>query len=503
MEKPNIIYILSDQHNASVMGCAGDPYVKTPNLDALAQQGTMLTNSYCNSPLCCPSRASMLSGLLPSENGVYNNMQALRSDQATFVHSLSVAGYETVLSGRMHFNGPDQRHGYEKRFVGDITNSHPGTGSGVYGSGVFRATPGQNRYAIEFSGAGNSAVLCFDHDVTDAACDYLEQRDDTRPLFMTVGLYGPHCPYICPEDLFNYYYGLLPEPEEITEEYRNSIHPAIQDWYKNRGVTDISVEDVKRVRAAYYGMVTHIDNLVGKIMNKIKDTLGLDNTIIVYGSDHGDNIGEHGLFWKTNFYEGSSRIPLIFSWKDVFAKNTKINGLTSLLDLAPTFIDIANGSSLPHMNGESLLENLKTGKEVAEDRVVISQLADIKGDTPSAMIRKNEYKFVLHYGHETPQLFDLNNDPNEYHDLAENPEYLEVRNELKEELLKYWDPEKVSEDVELAKAHLKILEKWGSVTNVEPVDAWSSDPKENYIIGLDMSDISGFLAKIKARSGSN
>lgn len=482
MAQPNIVFILSDQHHASVLGCAGDPYVRTPNMDKLAKSGTTLNHCYSSSPLCGPSRASMLSGLLPSETKIYNNMQCLPSDKATFVHALTVAGYETVLSGRMHFVGPDQRHGYEKRFVGDITPSFFGMDNEAEIYGPLKRTSNQSKISIDKSGAGHSAVLDFDVDVVNAACGYLETRADERPLFMTVGLYGPHCPYIAPKELYDYYYEKLPISEEVTAEYRNSVHPAIQKWYQLRDVMDVTVEDIRRIRASYYGMVEYVDSLLGKVLDTVERTLGLDNTLIVYASDHGDNIGEHGLFWKTNFYEGSVKVPAIFSWKNAIGEDRQLNGLTSLLDLAPTLIEAAKAPKLPQMDGQSLLRHLQTGEEIASDRAVISQLGDIKGDDPSAMIRKGKYKLVLHYGYEFPQLFDLEADPAEKHDLASRSEYGQIRDELERELLQYWEPEQAYQELQRALAHFDLIKQWGHLTNVPPLEEWRGDVSNNYVL---------------------
>jgi len=188
LDRKHVIFLLSDQHNAAIAGFAGDQYVRTPNLDKLAATGVVLDNCYCNSPLCVPSRASLLSGLLPSQNGVFNNMQALLSDRVTFVHSISAAGYESVLAGRMHFIGPDQRHGFEKRLVGDVTRNYPGKSNPIYGN--LKGTPDQSKVAIDLSGAGYSSVLQFDEDVANAAIEHIRNRKDPRPLFMTVGLWS-------------------------------------------------------------------------------------------------------------------------------------------------------------------------------------------------------------------------------------------------------------------------------------------------------------------------
>ncbi|MGV0820307.1 sulfatase-like hydrolase/transferase [Martelella sp. AMO21009] len=478
-DKPNIVFILSDQHNADVMGAAGHGLVRTPNLDRLRQSGCAFDNAYCSSPLCAPSRASLLAGVLPSRTGVFNNTQALRSDQATFVHALALAGYDTVLAGRMHFNGPDQRHGFERRLVGDITPSFPGRGRRDLQFGDLIKTPDQSRIAIDKSGGGNSAVLQFDRAVTDAACAYLDDRKDDKPLFMTVGYYGPHCPYVAPEALFAYYYRQMESLPPVTVE--EEMHPAIEQWKRNRGVETISDEDVRRVKAAYFGMVEYLDGLIGAVLGKIEETVGFENTLIVYGSDHGDNIGEHGLFWKTNFYDGAARVPLIFSMPGKIPADSTMMTVASLLDLAPTFISIAEGPELPVMDGKSLW-GLLTGAEPEDpERAITSQLADIKGDAPSAMVRKGRWKLVVHHGYDTPQLFDMIADPAELIDLGASPDHAHIRAMLKAILDQDWDPAAISRQLGVAKSHAEMLRKFTQVTELEGCDEWYGDQSGNYI----------------------
>ncbi|MEG0762341.1 MAG: sulfatase-like hydrolase/transferase [Oscillospiraceae bacterium] len=479
--KPNIIYILSDQHNPSVMGCAADKVVRTPNLDAFSAKSVNLDNCYCAAPLCVPSRSSILSGLMPCHNGVYNNMQALSSDKATFVNSLSINGYETVLSGRMHFVGADQRHGYEKRFVGDITPCYIGADNEeeIYGS--FKRSSGQNLTSVKKSGAGYSAVFDFDDDVTSAACDYLHTRTDTRPLFMTVGFYGPHCPYIAPEKLYNYYYEKLAPLQDTSEEKAN-IHPAIKQWYKNREMEAVTNDDLRRIRAAYYSMVEYMDGLVGKVLNAIEKTVGLDNTIVIYGSDHGDNIGEHGLLWKTNFYDGAARVPMMFSWKGHFAEGTHISSPTSLLDLAPTLLSITNAPSLTHYDGKDLSCVLNSGEDIDTDRAVISLCSDIKGDNPSAMVRKGRYKLIYYAGYEHKQLFDLVSDKDELHDLGKDASFAKIIDEMSLELVGLWDETTAMKELDDAKINFKLMQKWHKIANLPIVEEWRGNAENNYLI---------------------
>ena len=194
----DILLYMSDQHSFGLQGYAGNGIVRTPMLDYLAENGTAMMNASTACPLCVPARAAMISGQLPSNNGVLFNFNAISSDKATFLHSLTVAGYETVLCGRMHFVGPDQRHGYSRRVAGDRTpvfhNSVPGN-PGIRGF--------DENSSVYYIGTGDSPVLAYDRYVVDHALEYLAQDHD-RPQFLTVGTYGPHFPYVAPKELYDY-----------------------------------------------------------------------------------------------------------------------------------------------------------------------------------------------------------------------------------------------------------------------------------------------------------
>ena len=475
---PHIVFVLSDQHNPLVIHSHGDPYVRTPNLDRLTEGGTALANCYCPSPLCVPSRSAMLSGLLPHRTGIYTNFQALRSDQATFVHALGAAGYHTVLAGRMHFVGPDQRHGYAQRLVGDITPSTVGIRHDNYG--VLAGTPGQNRAAVEKSGAGRSAVLQYDAAVLDAACIRLRAHvASTQPLFLTVGFYAPHCPYVCPRELYDHYYQTPPRlaPED---DFKRTVHPAVDKWYQNRGITDVDPEAVHRSRAAYYGLVEMTDRYVGHIYNTVADTIGLENTLFVYASDHGDMIGDKGLFWKSNMYDGSARVPAIFHWPGVVGAGVRVTGLTSLLDLAPTLIELSGAPQLPLIDGQSLVPQLTCDMPIDPDRAVIAMCGDLKGDMPSAMIRRGPWKLVDHHSYDAPQLFHMQDDPGERVDLGRSLEHADIRRALYRELDQVWDGKAVHEHVQRVAAHVRLRRAFNVATGTQYPDDWHGDPDDNY-----------------------
>lgn len=483
MKPKNIVFVLSDQHNPMVTGFDGDGCVRTPNLDRLSRNGVTFDNCYCSSPLCVPSRASMLSSQLPHRTGVLNNFQALPSHMSTFVRALGIAGFETVLCGRMHFNGPDQRLGFEKRFVGDLTPSLPGLPKNVYGKALEAADfPG--RAPIEKAGPGHSSVLDFDADVTAAARDYLHTRTDSRPLFMVVGYYGPHCPYVAPPDLYNHYKRILPPPSPVSPELRSNVHPAIQKWYQNRNVEDITTEQTANVRAAYYGMVEYLDGLIGQIIEAVSATIGSDDTLFIYSSDHGDTLGENGVFWKTNFYEGAARVPMVASWPAAFSRPRRIAAPVSLMDIGPTLIDLVDAPALPVCDGVSLRGALLGNEQPDSDRPVFAQLADVKGDSPSAMIRKGQWKLVTHVGYPHPQLFNLDDDPSEKNDLGANESFGTVRESLLQELGTVWNPEEMTRLHHESAEYARLYKLWVKAVGASPVesDEWYGDVTRNYLL---------------------
>jgi len=483
----HIVFILSDQHNPTITGFSGNRIIRTPNLDLLANSGTVLSNCYCPSPLCVPSRAAMLSGLLPYKTGIFTNYQSLPSDRATFVHSLGIAGFETVLCGRMHFIGPDQRQGYEERLVGDISSPYIGGG---FDLGFLRKADEQSPIALQKAGAGNSSVLDYDLAVFERAQAFLRDRQRKRtdhaqrPLFLTVGLYGPHCPYVCPRDLFEYYYEQLPPTDNWTN-FKRTVHPAVQKWYANRGIGEITADEIRTVQAAYYGMIELMDRRIGDLLETIDRTLGLENTLVIYASDHGDMAGDKGLFWKTNLYEGSARVPLVFSQPGLIRSGRRIEQLTSLLDLGPTLIDYAGAPELPETDGQDLLPLLKGEAQESSCRFVVCQLCDLKGDSPSAMIRKGSWKLVHHHGYKAPQLFNLAEDPGEINDLGGHPGSRSKSEELAAELSRCWDGGQVLDYITRRSPHTELLKRWFRLTKPETYDQWIGRPENNYLVSGD------------------
>lgn len=479
-DKPNILLILSDQHNPHVMGCAEDSVARTPHLDALAARGVRFRSAYCPAPLCVPSRMAFLTGQHPSDIAVWTNQCVLSSSVPTFAHGLAAAGYETILCGRMHFRGPDQRHGFLSRRVGDVGGSFPGV-KGVDLGPIPLSSTGQSRPAVEIAGPGRQSYQVFDEHVAAACRDVLAGRSSGRPFAMVVGLVLPHCPYVCPKELFEEYYEAVTLPE-YPDGYFARQHPAIRDWRRRRGVLDLPAETIRRARAGYYGLVTHMDALVGTMLEALAESGLAEDTVVVYTSDHGDMAGEHGLWWKSNFYEGSVGVPLIVSAPGRFAEGSKVDRVVSLLDLAPTLLEIGGGPELPHARGRSLLPFLLPGDaEVADwpDVAFAEHYTSGGGDPPCRMVRRGPWKLSYYDGYDTPQLFNLHDDPGELNDLGHAPELSALRQELLGLVLDGWSPERMRAAVRRVVADLPVLAAWGRAVQPPDPDHWTPPPGSN------------------------
>ena len=424
--RPNIVLIMSDQHNAHVMRNAGDAIVQTPSLDALASEGVRFDACYCPYPLCIPSRMGFMTGQYPSEVDIWDNGNVLDSGVRTFAHALSEAGYETALCGRMHFVGPDQLHGFEKRLYGDCDHF---LSSEIRGSGSHR-TNGQTRYAVEVSGHGRMGYEEFDKRVTEKACEFVARREDGRPYCMVVGYALPHNPLICERELFEYYMESLPAPEQPSAGELAKLNPAIRAWRERRGVNDISPEHARRARAAYYGLVSTLDRNIGRVVEAVKGSRGGEATVIIYCGDHGDMAGEHGMWWKSNYYEGSVRVPLIVSCPSRFVGGRSVASVVNLIDVGPTLIELARGEPLPKVSGRSLAGFLE-GKPPGDwSNETMAQYVGDHGDRPSCMIRSGPWKLMFYSEFDSYLLFNLEEDPGELNDRAGDSSCAEVAKAL-------------------------------------------------------------------------
>jgi len=467
---PNVLLILSDQHAPSALGCAGHPYVRTPHLDALAARGVRFADTSCGNPLCVPSRMTFLTCRDSSAIGVWTNSCQLSSNQATFVHHLTAAGYETILCGRMHFDGPDQRHGYERRILGDV---HPKL------EHIPMMTTGQHADGVRPAGPGRTAYMAYDEAVFATARDFLEQWDDDpgdRPFFLTVGGVLPHCPFICPKPLFDEYFPITEAPA-LQPGYLDTLHPYMRQWRETRAVDSLTELEVRTARAAYYGLVTWLDERIGELLGTLAATRFGRETIVIYASDHGEMAGHHRLWWKSSFYQDSVGVPMIWSLPDRFGTDQVCGRVTSLLDIGPTLVDLAGGEPMPHVRGRSLRGFLEQGDVPDWDNTAYAEYGGLQGDLPGRMVRRGPWKLNQYHGYEQPQLFHLADDPGEWQDLGQDPAYAETVEELQVLARIGWDGQHVADAVARVNADRQVLRRFNQA--VRPVaervpDRWTA-----------------------------
>ncbi len=418
MKRPNILFIISDQHRADALGCAGHPWLETPNLDRLAERGVRYTRAYSANPLCVPSRMTMMTGQSSDRIRVWGNGNVLDTTIPTFAHGLGAAGYEAVLSGKMHFCGPDQFHGFESRLTGECTE-------GLLDEEVRASASGErwtanNAYALRASGPGRQGFQYFDHRVAEDSAEFIRSHAGAeRPWCLVSGFICPHNPYVCRPELFEKY---LPLVRASTVEERESMlvaQPYLRCFLEKQNLTDVSDEQHCRALAAYFGLCTELDENIGSILEVLEESGQLDNTVVIYASDHGDMTGDAGLWFKTNLSEPSARVPFIVAAPDTTVPGTVCDEVVSLLDIAPTLLDLADAPPLPKAQGVSLVKSFREGVPIARsDDFVWAESIGVEGCRHVFGLWTGHWKYVYvpELGHE--HLFDLDADPCEHHDLA-------------------------------------------------------------------------------------
>lgn len=446
--RPNILLIMGDEH-APMAGSTWGGEARTPVLDALAGGGVAFDAAYCNAPLCVPSRMSMLTGRYAHRIDSYDLASILASDIPTIAHALRGVGYDAVLAGKQHFVGADQLHGFRAQLARDAhVGEHP-----------LRAWPDdepgpQWQHPLE-AGPGRTDLIDADDEVEEAATTYIRsQATGDSPWFLCASFIAPHWPYVVPEEYWEQY---PPDSVSVPEvEDPEAQHPAIRRLRDRLGVGDYDEETTRRARAAYFAAITHLDERIGRVLEVLAASGQADSTLVVYVSDHGGMLGEHGLWRKMNFYEESVRVPMVLRWPGVIDPGRRPATPVSLVDLAPTLLSAAGAPPLAHLDGQDLLPAITTPG--SSRRAVFSEYLGHGVAAPVAMLREGRWKLV-HYHRERPQLFDLDQDPGELQDRAADPECAQVLAQLTERLLGMWDPEEIDRRVRHSQAERLLIRR--------------------------------------------
>lgn len=485
-DKPNVIIIFSDQHRPDWMGCSGDPgsrLVRTPNLDALASRGVLFNAAYCNAPLCGPSRMSFMTGRHPWRNGVYINEDPLPTNVPTIAHAMGLAGYETVMCGRMHFDGWDQRHGFDRRLVGDVTPILAGGPRTNYG--VLEGSSSNTLKAVTLAGPGDSPVLQYDEHATQAFERYCSERqagNDDKPAFVVVGWYGPHHPFTAPPDLYeNARRRLVQACDQAVPPDRDPVHPWVANHLKFIKTGSTDEERLAMVRANYAAMIDRMDALIGRVLSAAEKLQG--STLIIYVSDHGEMAGDRMMIAKCCFFEPSVRVPMIFAplGNGPLPCRIAAGGVSkfpvSLLDVLPTLTGLVNATPLPLYDGADLrplLENPDGGGNARtwNDRAVFSELT-LLANPPIRMVRQGRYKYTYCHGYNRHFLYDLETDGLEQDNLAGDARFADIENRLKALVFTDWNPEKVRADADEKAAIRKYVMQWARSHGTAALELWN------------------------------
>jgi len=438
-DKPNILIIMSDEHDPRISSPYGHNFIKTPNQQRLANEGAVFENAYCNSPLCVPSRASFMSGRHLHKTGVWDNTVPLRSDEPTWAHRLNNAGYETTLCGKMHFIGKDQMHGFSRRIMPDIH------GEGGYHTNLpdweegKLATPFEvNDRLTKDTGAGDTVDQRYDDEVTKHTLNYLNESDrHSAPWALCVGLFAPHFPFRVREKYYKNYYPEHADLPSIPAEDLDVCHPQTQRLRMHFGAENLTEKQTRICRAAYYGLTEFCDDKIGAILDALDANKLADNTIVVYTSDHGESLGEHGLWYKCTFYDPSSKVPLIIRWPNVVKEGSRYSQVTSLVDLVHTMLD-AGTANTNDTDGVSLMP-LLTGQVEQTDGTALCEYYAHGTTTPGRMLREGKWKLNYYHG-EPCELFNLEEDPDELHNVSADARYAPIVNKMTERILVGWNP---------------------------------------------------------------
>ncbi len=450
----NLLILMADQLTAGALNAYGGRAV-TPHLDALAQRGIVFDSFYCNSPLCAPSRYSFLAGQLPSRIGAYDNAAEFPAQTPTFAHYLRRAGYQTALSGKMHFCGPDQLHGFEERLTTDI---YPADFGWTPDWTRFAERPAWYHTMDSVTQAGpcvRTNQIDFDDEVVYAARQKLfdiARGRDPRPFCLVVSMTHPHDPYAIPQPYWDRYRDSDIEMPQV------GASSVADDPHSRRLRHVIGLEQqtpgdaqIIAARRAYLGAVSYIDDQVGTLLAALQDARLEGNTIVMLLADHGDMLGERGLWYKMNFFEPACRIPLIVSAPGLIAPR-RAPGLASLLDLLPTLVELGNDGRAPDyaspIDGRSVASILSGRAPAARapaSEVIGEYLAE-GAIAPIVMIRRGPYKFV-HSPVDPDQLYDLSADPLERTNLAGRAEQVSVVVAFRGEVAKRWSLAAVHEQV--------------------------------------------------------
>lgn len=440
--QPNVLILMADQMTSASIDMIASGVIVAPNLASLIKRSASFSDAYCTYPLCSPSRASLMSGRLPSNIGAYDNGAEFPASVPTIAHYLRNEGYDTTLIGKMHFLGPDQLHGFENRLTPELYPCD------------FSWTPRWDRDAARYpyeTGAGNSDVgtvldsgaavwtmqMEHDEEVSLLASHHIRnaaRAGQPRPWMATVSFTSPHDPFVISQEYLDLYdEAAIPMPAVPAVSYEDlDEHSKLVFEINGMAKYAFGEEEIRRARHAYFAMISYVDAKIGAVLRALEETGQAEDTVVVFTSDHGEMLGERGMWFKKTFFEPSVKVPLLFAYPGRIEPR-RSTGPVSLVDVLPTVLDLIKGMEAqprPGLDGASLAPGLLEGAQAEISTVVFVEGHDNATVAPRFMVRDKEYKFVYSEAY-APMLFNLQRDPAELDNLAGHPEYQDVEDGLR------------------------------------------------------------------------
>lgn len=541
-EKPNVVLIISDQHKLEATGAYGSELAITPNIDSLAKSGVSFTNCYTPAPVCAPARAAMITGMNPYANAaIYHKAPIVLPDGRTkhlgsgYLRETGYKGslitlselfkdknYVTTSLGKMHVHGElqegvdeDYKQGNDMGFNESSLRYYTYFPGGHYQDEVGEDTYMRYRQFKKYKDVYKKGPMHlneeyvptlvendednFDMVVANKSVEFIEKRgQDSKPFFMHIGFEKPHAPFTTTQKYLDMHnpddYEL---PGTYDDWYKKGKYPWSPDWIHSE-IPKNNSKGAKNVMAAYNACITQVDDMVGRVVQSLKENGLYENTIIIYTSDHGEHLFEHGLRGKHNMYEDAVKIPFIVSYPKAFQHGVVNNSTISLIDLMPTFAEIISTEKPEQAQGISLLEMLKNGKE-DKNRVVFSEFRganyNLLGKTrnvPSRMMRKGDFKFIYTHGI-IDQLYNLKDDPDELNNLIFDEQYKNVHSEMYFQTLANWHFQEY-EALPVIVQKNKIL--WNKTKAFEHFSIYYSTSNEIYKAKLLVKNVKGNNYKV-------
>ncbi len=438
----NLLFIMADEHAKSVLGCYGNRVVRTPNLDRLAAEGTRFTNAYTPSPVCVSARASLATGRWVHHTGAWSSAEPYDGAIPGWGQRLIAEGHRVASVGKLHYRRTEDPNGFDEERL----PLHVVGGVG-WVKGLLRDTlpdyDRETRQLAEQVGAGETGYSHYDRRVCDAACDWLRANgpESEKPWVLFVSFVSPHYPLIAPEDFYRLHdYADIGPPHRPEGAPRHPVLEKIYQFYNYRDHFDAG--RTREGRLGYYGLCALVDDLVGRLIATLEELSLRGTTRVLYTSDHGEMLGNHGMWTKMLMHEDSAGIPLILNGPGV-PRGAVVETPVSLVDCHQTILEgagVALSEADAALPGHSLAAIANGAKP---ERSILSEYHDGGSPTGYFMVRRDEWKYV-HYAGSRPQLFDLKNDPLEDEDLGESAGHAGVRRDCEALLRDILDPEAVN-----------------------------------------------------------